>query len=164
LLGYRLYRLAPGVAGGGTRVGPELITGTRYLDRDATPGSTWRLTAVNGLHEEIELGREAPAVTLAGLRVWPTPAAAGSPIRVAFAAPRSALGFPASDLDVGVFDVAGRRLATLARGAVAATDGRIELAWDGRSAGGAAAAGIYFVRAIAPSVGFEAERRFALLR
>ena len=41
------------------------------------------------------------------------------------------------DLDVAIYDVTGRRIATIARGPVAASSGGVvSLAWDGRDAGG----------------------------
>ena len=70
-----------------------------------------------------------------GLRVWPTPVGAGQWLRVELAAPLAAPGFPASDLDVTIFDLQGRRMATLARGPVAARNGVIELEWNPASSG-----------------------------
>jgi hypothetical protein len=64
---------------------------------------------------------------------------------------RTALGFsvvlPApSDLEVGVFDLGGRRVTTLHRGVAAA--GQHAFQWDGRDANGAKVrGGVYFVRA-----------------
>jgi hypothetical protein len=59
------------------------------------------------------------------------------------------LELPREELvEARVFDVAGRSVATLARGALAA--GGHELAWSGRDEGGfPVAAGIYFVRVVA---------------
>lgn len=62
----------------------------------------------------------------------------------------------AADVDVAVFDLLGRRVQTLAHGAM--SPGTHTLAWDGSQHGGArAGAGLYFVRARMP--GFEAVRR-----
>ena len=70
-------------------------------------------------------------------RVWPNPAR--GPLRVDFVLPH------AGEADLSVFDTQGRRVATLARGPLAA--GERTAAWDGRAASGApAAAGLYFVR------------------
>lgn len=63
-------------------------------------------------------------------------------------------------MTVEVFDVAGRRVATLARGAFKA--GRHTLSWDGATDGGSAGAGLYFVRA--RWEGFEAVRRIVRAR
>lgn len=66
----------------------------------------------------------------------------------------------AASVDVSVYDVNGRRVATLHRGALAA--GVTELAWDGRADGGARlGSGIYFYRARA--TGWTATRRMVLL-
>ena len=40
LAGYRLYRVAPGAGGEGTRIGPDLIAEARYLDRDGRAGDS----------------------------------------------------------------------------------------------------------------------------
>jgi len=61
----------------------------------------------------------------------------------------------AGAISVEVFDIAGRRVQTLAKGLRAA--GEHVLIWDGRTQGGRARNGIYFVRARLP--GFEAVRR-----
>jgi len=59
--------------------------------------------------------------------------------RIAFTVPR------ASDVDLAVYDVSGRRVATLVHGPVAA--GRHEVVWQGRDDhGGVAASGVYFSR------------------
>ena len=84
--------------------------------------------------------------------------AMGSVGRVALSAPRPnpftatasfALTLPvAGPVDVGVFDVAGRRVATLLRESNAAA-GVHTLTWNGAEAGGArAAGGVYFVRVV----------------
>ena len=58
----------------------------------------------------------------------------GAAATIAFTLPANA-----TDVDLSVFDVSGRRVATLARGAVEA--GPHTVRWDGGTA-----AGIYFVR------------------
>ncbi len=163
LAGYRLYRLAAGATGNGTRVGPELIVEPRYLDAGGAPGMTYRLTAVNGLQEELELGRVAVTPAINGLSVWPSPLAARTALHVVFVAPLVAPGVTATDLDVGLFDVHGRRIATLARGYVAPAGGAIALTWDAREAGASVPAGLYFVRALAPSARFRAERKLVIV-
>jgi hypothetical protein len=67
----------------------------------------------------------------------------------------------AASVELGVFDAAGRRLAVLRSGAMAA--GRWPLAWDGAGAGGARAApGLYYVRLVAD--GRTLTRRVVLLQ
>jgi flagellar hook assembly protein FlgD len=54
-----------------------------------------------------------------------------------------------SDVDLAVFDAAGRRVTTLLSGHVPA--GRQSLTWDGRESNGhSAPAGLYFARAVTP--------------
>lgn len=76
-------------------------------------------------------------LTTTGLRVWPNPTGGG--MTVAFDLPASA------QVEVGVFDVAGRLVRKLRSGSLGAGPQRV--AWDGRDgAGGAAPSGVYFVR------------------
>jgi hypothetical protein len=85
--------------------------------------------------------RTAPAGAIA-LRAAPNPAHAGTTLWLALGAGGS--------LDVRAFDAAGREVRALFRGVVAA--GERALAWDARDgAGHALPAGVYFVRAAAPS-------------
>ena len=80
----------------------------------------------------------SPAGTLALSAPAPNPARGEARMSLTLARPAS--------VDVGVYDAAGRRIATLARGEAPA--GTRALAWDGRGAGGArAGVGVYFVRA-----------------
>ncbi|MGH7723826.1 MAG: integrin alpha [Candidatus Eiseniibacteriota bacterium] len=164
LRGYRLYRQRPGEAPQGTRVGPDLILENHYTDTDGAPGSTYRLLSVNGHGLEIELGRVTAGAVLRGVAAWPNPARAGTALSVAFAAPLGNAGFPASDLEVALFDAAGRRVAVLARGQVADRGGVVRMEWLTRTDDGRPLpAGVYLVRALAPSAGFRAERKVVLL-
>ena len=66
----------------------------------------------------------------------------------------------ARSVDIGVFDIAGRRVATLARGVL--EPGTHPLVWDGRDDRGLAArSGMYVVRAIGD--GLEVTRRIVRL-
>lgn len=121
---------------------------TRYVDANGSPGSVYRLTAVNGLGEEYLLG-ETGAPALAPLSAWPNPYRGGS-LRVSFALFGQA-GSATFDADVAVFDIAGRRVRTLATGRFHGP--RQETVWDGRLENGEAApAGVYFVRCTSGSV------------
>ncbi len=160
LAGYRLYRLADGETGSGTRVGEELIVTTTYHDAGGAAGSTYRLIAVNGLAEELELGRVTVAGMVTGLQAWPSPLPAGGELQVRFAVPAAA-GFPATDLDVGLFDLAGRRVATLAHGPRASSSGVVSLRWSPR---GSVGAGIYFLRVLAPSANVRLQKRVVVIR
>ncbi len=82
----------------------------------------------------------------------PNPAARSTSLR--FAVPR------ASEVRIDVFDLLGRRVASLARGSFA--PGWHEARWDGRTRSGALAApGAYLVRMT--SAGFDAHRKVVLL-
>jgi hypothetical protein len=71
---------------------------------------------------------------------WPSPAR--SQIRVSYSVPGSAAG---AALELAIFDLAGRRTYTLARGV--AISGRGEAHWDLRDAAGARVAnGVYLAR------------------
>jgi hypothetical protein len=79
---------------------------------------------------------------LQSLRTAPNPAMNGS--RVSFSLAR------AEEVDLAVYDAAGRLVQHLAHGTLAAGDH--SFAWDGRTASrGEAAAGVYFVRLHSPS-------------
>ena len=73
--------------------------------------------------------------------------------------------FAPADLEVRLFDAAGREAVTLARGAMATRTGVVRIDWDGRRADGSRAApGVYFVRAVAPSAAFQLTRRLVVLQ
>jgi hypothetical protein len=79
----------------------------------------------------------APAAVFALEAPWPSPFRGAT--RVGFSLPR------AGEAALEVFDAAGRRVRTLARGSFAAGDHAVS--WDGRGDGGARlGAGIYFLR------------------
>lgn len=79
---------------------------------------------------------ESPPAEFALDRLWPSPGS--GPVHVAFSLPRDA------GARLSVLDLQGREVSVLADGVVPA--GRHERVWDGRSRGGPAPAGIYFVR------------------
>ena len=116
---------------------------------------------VNGLQEELELGRIVYELAFTGLRAWPSPVRSSGTLEVQFANPLGTAGLPASDLDVAVFDLQGRRVATLANGQLVAESGIISIIWD---LNGRIASGVYFVRVAAPSVGFEAKRKVVVVQ
>jgi hypothetical protein len=91
-----------------------------------------------------DTGDGAPGLDPAALRVTvaPSPAAAGDPVRVSFALPRSAA------IELDVVDPTGRRVALLLREPRAA--GLHRLRWEARLADGRLAPrGVYFVRLVA---------------
>jgi hypothetical protein len=94
---------------------------------------------VEGLPISGTPGPAAPA--LLALSVSPNPVRSNATVRCDL--PR------AGDVDLGVFDLAGRRVATLAAGARPA--GAFSVRWDGRDAAGSPApAGVYWIRLAAP--------------
>jgi hypothetical protein len=142
LAGYRLFRVGHAQAGTGVRIGPELITESRYVDRDGAAGHTYRLAAVNGLGHELELGRVS-LTPLAPLAAWPLPYRGGDLV-VSFATGSAPGGGPGEAV-VELYDATGRRVRTIARGRFAA--GYRTATWDGRrERGGPVSSGIYFLR------------------
>ena len=113
------------------------------LDRSAGSGTNYwyRLVAQEGsqtvvIGEPIAVERQA-RLEFRLVQVSPNPGS--GPLRIAFALPH-----PAS-IEIGVFDVQGRRVASLARGVWSA--GTNELEWNGQTQGGeVASAGLYFLR------------------
>jgi len=89
-----------------------------------------------GATTAVDLTAHAPPAT--ALRTWPNPFR--SQLVVSFAQPR------AGDVDVAIYDVAGRFVRRLHRGPL--PPGTTNLRWDGRDeAGAGASAGLYLVRA-----------------
>jgi hypothetical protein len=158
LAGYRIYRLATGSTGNGTRVGPELISATRYTDTEGHAGMTYRLVAVNRLREELELGRVslAPAVPLAA---WPLPYRGGM-LNVSFAV-YGMLGSSGGEANVALYDLSGRQVCVLASGPQQA--GSRMLTWDGTDAHGRPVSeGVYFLQA--RSAGVQHQVKVVVLR
>jgi hypothetical protein len=140
LAGYRLYRTSGG--GEERRVGPDLIAENRYHDSDAAPGSRYRLTAVNGLMEETELGAASMAL-VAPLSASPVPYRSGH-LTITFAVD-GVRGGGRGEALVELYDLSGRRVTTLAQGSFQA--GHQSVRWNGRDEAGARVPnGVYFVR------------------
>jgi hypothetical protein len=127
LAGYRVYRLLRGGSGAGVRIGPDPVTENRYEDRGGAAGDGYRLAAVNRLGEELELGR-AMLPPSSPLAAWPLPYRGGA-LTISFAT-ASGLGGGSGEAEVVIYDVAGRMVATIARGGFAA--GVQQVTWDGR--------------------------------
>jgi hypothetical protein len=135
LAGYRLERRDP--AGGWRVLASGLRTGS-YEDASAGMGSAYRLTAVNGLGEEFLLG-ETVLVPAVALSAWPSPYRSG-PMNLSFFTDGGT-----TPVEVGLYDIGGRKVADLARGQYPA--GGHHVLWDGRDrAGTPVRAGMYFVR------------------
>jgi hypothetical protein len=125
----------------------ERTTDTRYHDIDAQPGDTYRLFARNGSGEDLLLG-ESSGGRVPGadgrLLAYPVPFRSGElQIRVGV----ESVGGVAQPTEVVIYDVAGRRVRTIAD--VASPGGSIfSASWDGRDdRGRQVASGVYFIRA-----------------
>ena len=109
-------------------------------------GDRYRLFAQNGLGEEFYLGEasDGNVPSFGGkLVAWPVPFRSGE-LNVSFGT--VSIGGVAVPTVVAVYDVAGRRVRTIARGTFSGAVRRT--AWDGRDeSGNLVASGIYFIRA-----------------
>ena len=145
--GLRVYRGGEGegeAALGTADIVPSSAGHLDYLDATAEPGRTYSYRLrVSGIAGTRWLGPVAvttpPRITaLAWRAAWPNPFARGTAAKLAV--PRAAQGA------VHVYDVQGKEVRALARGAFEPGERTIE--WDGRdAAGGLVAAGIYFISA-----------------
>ncbi len=137
LAGYRLER---GAGGSYSTIVP-LTRETSYHDPAGTPGSQYRLFAVNGLGEELMLG-ETSLLPPRMLAAWPMPYRDGA-LHVSFGV--AGVGGAAGRADVALYDLSGRRVRTLASGPF--ESGYHVVQWDGRDdRGGRVPVGIYFLR------------------
>lgn len=142
LAGYKVERADMGADD--WRVLTPLIKETEYNDAAGTPGMQYRLTGVNGLGEEFELG-VASLPPPRPLAAWPVPYHGGN-LTITFATSGGLGGGPAP-AEVAVFDLQGRRLKTVAEGDYDA--GMQTVTWDGMDQGGRpVSAGVYFLRAV----------------
>ena len=119
-----------------------LTRATSYVDPTGGPGARYRLTAVNGLGQELLLGETALGPTSA-LAVWPVPYRGGE-LWISFAT-AGGLGGGAGEASVEIYDVAGRKIRTVAHGEYPA--GYQAVTWDGRDEQGRhVASGVYLIR------------------
>jgi hypothetical protein len=116
------------------------------LDRTAAPERPYwyRLVSLEG-NETVVIGppilvEARPRLEFRLAEVGPSPG--DGPVRIAFTLQRAAA------IEVGVFDVQGRSVASLTRGTWPA--GTHELDWDGRTRGQPTPAGVYVVRYVYP--------------
>jgi hypothetical protein len=140
--GYRIDRQA-GVGRWSTIV--SLTRETVYHDMGGNSGDRYRLYALNGLGEAFLLGevsdRDVPSFG-GRLTVWPVPYREGD-LNISFGT-GSPRGVPI-DVEVVVYDVAGRRLRTIAKRVF--PGGVQQVTWDGRDdRGRLAASGVYFLQ------------------
>ena len=94
-----------------------------------------------------------------GLSVWPLPGRGGETMNLAFNLAGTTQA-PA-DLEIQVFDVAGRKVTRMPAGTF--ENGMVTTEWNGRDAAQRpVAAGIYFVRVVSQSTGIARERRIVM--
>lgn len=159
---YRVYRIGP-AGGASARVGPDSLAATRLRLDERERGATYVLAAVDGFGTELEVGRVALPAPAATLRAWPSPIAAG-PLAIECLVPFDAAGRAPGDFALEVFDVAGRRVTALGRGALVTELGLLRAAWDRRDAWGRPVRpGVYLVRMASPSAGVRVARRVVVL-
>jgi hypothetical protein len=107
-----------------------------YRDPAARFGDRYRLTAVNGLGEEMPLG-EGTFVPARPLAAWPLPVAGGE-VQISFVA-------AAKRTDVTLYDATGRLVRRIASGEL--PSGPHLVHWDGRDEGGRrVGSGVYFLQ------------------
>jgi hypothetical protein len=101
--GYRLYRRDSSGQGPGTRIGPDLLQTTGYLDGDGMPESRYSLFAVNGFSEALFLG-ETRIAPIGVLTTWPSPYLMQGDLTIRFVVS----GPHSSSVQLDVFDLRGR--------------------------------------------------------
>jgi len=99
-----------------------------------------------------------------GLAVWPSPWRAAAPLAIEFDLPPEVVsGSSSADLEIGLHDLMGRRVATIAHGVLPATLGRVSLGWDGSGVeGGRLRPGVYHVVVRSGSRGILFRKRVVL--
>jgi hypothetical protein len=150
-------------------LGSGLISTPGFIDEQGAPGDRYRLSAVNGLGEELEIGHIAASPRVTGLAVWPSPARAGTPLHMIFPTPTVILPgagpTPVTDLDVSIFDAQGRRVARVGRATWKSQGTTWSADWNGRlDSGGAIESGVYWARVSAPSAGTSLQKKFVIVR
>ncbi len=155
LRGYRLERIAPD---GARAVLADTLVANEWSGAERERGARYELSAIDGYGAVTPLGTASLPALDDALRAWPQPARGGG-VTIELAAPQDADGRTPADFALELFDVTGRRVATLARGSLATEVGRLRVEWGGRFGGRDAPSGIYFLRAHSPSAGWERRRR-----
>jgi hypothetical protein len=140
LLGYKLEKTSGGKP---WRTLVALTGKTSFIDPEGGAGSRYRLFAVNGLGEELLLG-ETSLLPAAALAAWPLPYRGGK-LHITFAT-SGGRGGGAGEAVVALYDLAGRRVRTIANGRYEA--GYQSVLWDGTDEmGRGVRPGIYFLKA-----------------
>jgi hypothetical protein len=136
------YRLEKRTAGDAWSTEIDLTRAMSYEDPAAAPGISYRLFAVNGLGGEVSLG-EAMLLPSAPLAAWPLPVR-NTTLTISFAT-ASGVGGGAGQATIGLYDVAGRLVRSIAFGTYEA--GIHSATWDGLDdQGDVVPTGVYFLR------------------
>jgi hypothetical protein len=137
---------------------PGLLRESQYRDEDAPAGTSYRVSAVNGLGGETILGDVQALPEIAAgrlLHISPNPMRGGDAL-VQFRA------FPGTQVQLQVFDVRGTLVRSLYSGQAASEIGWTR--WDGTDARGVNTnSGVYFVRLTSPA-GLQSTQRIILVR
>ncbi|MFH1279243.1 MAG: FG-GAP-like repeat-containing protein [Candidatus Eisenbacteria bacterium] len=141
LSGYKLEMRSAGSSLWSTLV--SLTRNNSHHHREGGAGTHYRLTAVNGLGEEMMLG-EVGLRPIDPLSAWPLPYRQGN-LSIFFAT-HGGLGGGEGRAEVDIFDIRGRHIKSVARGEY--TAGVQTATWDGRNEKGRkVSTGTYFLRA-----------------
>src|SRR5438874_791456 len=144
--GFDIERSAS-ASGPWTQVNAATLAGSARSYIDTVAAGTWyyRVVAVQGAAREYLGPLQAEVAGRPGAAGPRLLSPAPNPFRVSASVPFVIGVSGGAESDVGIFDVRGRRVATLYHGAAAV--GRHELHWDGRAADGRTApSGLYFAR------------------
>src|SRR5262245_27654061 len=128
---------------------------------DDVPPSVRDATSLNQPAPDGSLGASATASTPSSprLTMWPGVLERGGALHIELA---PAAG-TARDLEVAIYDVAGRNVAKLRSGEPGSPSGVASVTWNGQDGlGRTASPGVYFVRATVPSAGFQEEHRVVI--
>jgi hypothetical protein len=153
---------------GQSGIGCQNAAGTQGLDLyyDGSAGNSGNLVGLYGnkairitRQPENPAGVEGPSTPLGNPTAFSLGAAWPNPLRsstkISFALPRE------TKVELGVYNIVGQRVATLARGVLPA--GHHTVKWDGRSeAGQKVSGGVYFYRLTTPE--YTGTRRLVMLR
>lgn len=111
----------------------------------AAPAEAGQLLArAFGINPEAPMSDPPSAVAPVSVRMWPSPARAGASVTIELA---STAGRE-DGFEIGIYDVAGRRVAVVGKGLSATPSRAARVTWNGRDSNGSPAApAVYFVMA-----------------
>ncbi len=140
--GFDLLRAEPGTTPRALAPGLLAASTREFVDQTVVPGAHYEYVLIahvadGGMFSSQTIGVDVPAVAMALRQNAPNPFTETTTIGITMP--------DRSDVEVAIFDVAGRRVATLAKGTRASGDH--ELVWNGLDdSGKRVGAGVYFYR------------------